>query len=38
MNRRSVLVLLLAVGGLLAVGIVMLASTGEFAEDAHGRP
>ena len=30
--------LLLAVGGLLAVGIVMLASTGEFAEDAHGRP
>jgi cell division protein FtsW len=31
-------VLLLAVGGLLAVGIVMLASTGEFAEDAHGRP
>jgi cell division protein FtsW len=38
MNRRSVLALLLAVGGLLAVGIVMLASTGEFAEDAHGRP
>lgn len=38
MNRWSVLVLLLAVGGLLAVGIVMLASTGEFAEDAHGRP
>ena len=30
--------MLLAVGGLLAVGIVMLASTGEFAEDAHGRP
>lgn len=38
MNRRSVLLLLLAVGGLLAVGIVMLASTGEFAQDAHGRP
>ena len=38
MNRRSVLLLLLAVGGLLALGIVMLASTGEFSQDAHGRP
>ncbi len=38
MNRRSVLLLVLAVGGLLALGIVMLASTGEFAQDAHGRP
>ena len=27
-----------AVAGLLALGIVMLASTGEFAQDAHGRP
>jgi cell division protein FtsW len=38
MNRRSVLLLLLAVGGLLALGIVMLASTGEFSPDARGRP
>jgi len=38
MNRRSVFLLLLAVGGLLALGIVMLASTGEFSQDAHGRP
>lgn len=38
MNRRSVLVLLMAVGALLALGVVMLASTGEFAPDAHGRP
>lgn len=38
MNRRNVLLLLLAVGGLLAIGIVMLASTGEFSQDAHGRP
>ncbi|RFC45388.1 MAG: cell division protein FtsW [Verrucomicrobia bacterium] len=38
MNRRSVLLLLLAVGALLALGIVMLASTGEFSQDAHGRP
>ncbi len=38
MNRRSVLLLLVAVGALLALGVVMLASTGEFAQDAHGRP
>jgi len=38
MHRRSVLLLLVAVGGLLALGVVMLASTGEFAQDAHGRP
>ncbi len=38
MHRLSVLLLLVAVGSLLAMGIVMLASTGEFAQDAHGRP
>ncbi|NBV85499.1 MAG: stage V sporulation protein E [Verrucomicrobia bacterium] len=38
MHRLSVLLLLVAVGSLLALGIVMLASTGEFAQDAHGRP
>ena len=32
------LLLMTAVAGLLALGIVMLASTGEFAQDAHGRP
>lgn len=38
MHRRSVLLLLIAVGLLLALGAVMLASTGEFAQDAHGKP
>jgi cell division protein FtsW len=38
MHRLSVLLLMTAVAGLLALGIVMLASTGEFAQDAHGRP
>ncbi|MEI6715690.1 MAG: putative peptidoglycan glycosyltransferase FtsW [Verrucomicrobiota bacterium] len=38
MHRRSVLLLLIAVGALLAIGAVMLASTGEFAQDAHGKP
>ncbi|NBV33175.1 MAG: putative lipid II flippase FtsW [Proteobacteria bacterium] len=38
MHRRSVFLLLVAVGALLALGVVMLASTGEFAQDAHGRP
>jgi cell division protein FtsW len=38
MNRRSVLILLVAVGALLALGVVMLASTGEYAQDALGRP
>lgn len=38
MHRLSVLLMMTAVAGLLALGIVMLASTGEFAQDAHGRP
>jgi cell division protein FtsW len=38
MHRRSVLLLLIAVGLLLTLGAVMLASTGEFAQDAHGKP
>jgi cell division protein FtsW len=38
MHRKSVLLLLIAVGALLAIGAVMLASTGEFAQDAHGKP
>ncbi len=38
MHKRSVLLLLIAVGFLLTIGAVMLASTGEFAQDAHGKP
>jgi cell division protein FtsW len=38
MHRLSVLLLMVAVGALIALGLVMLASTGEFAPDAHGRP
>jgi cell division protein FtsW len=38
MYKRSVLLLLIAVGFLLTLGAVMLTSTGEFAQDAHGRP
>ena len=38
MHRLSVLLMMTAVAGLLALGIVMLASTGEFAQDAHGKP
>ena len=37
MHRLSVLLLMVAVGALVALGMVMLASTGEFAPDAHGR-
>jgi cell division protein FtsW len=37
MHRVSVLLLMVAVGALVALGLVMLASTGEFAPDAHGR-
>src|SRR3954469_13361322 len=38
MHRNSAYLLLLAVAGLITVGIIMLYSTGAFAHDAHGDP
>jgi cell division protein FtsW len=37
MQRLGVLLLMVAVGFLVAMGLVMLASTGEYAPDAHGK-
>lgn len=38
MHRKSAYILVLAVLGLLALGLVMLFSTGAFAKDSHGDP
>lgn len=38
MHRKSVYVLVLAVTALIALGLVMLFSTGAFAQDSHGDP
>ena len=36
MHRKSAYILFLAVLGLLAIGIVIIFSTGAFARDSHG--
>ena len=38
MHRRSVYLLVLAVAGLITLGVIMLYSTGAFAKDSHGDP
>jgi cell division protein FtsW len=38
MHRKSIYFLVIAVAGLIALGIVMLSSTGAFAQDSHGDP
>jgi hypothetical protein len=38
MHRNSAYLFLLAIAGLITVGIIMLYSTGAFAHDAHGDP